>query len=206
MSKFHSKIRSSTSAAFDPTFFSAEEWETLCAIVDRLIPADEHGPSATEAGVPEFLDRQMELPYGYGAWYYMEGPFHPEAEANFGYQQAYSPRQFYRLGLAGVDKVAVKQSGRIFAKLDGPAQDAILCQFESDDPAVAEWSTSAFFDMLLQNVHEGYFSDPMYGGNRDMAAWKMIGFPGARADFTDWIDRPGTPYPYDPVSLEGRSA
>ncbi len=32
--------------------------------------------------------------------------------------------------------------------------------------------------MLLQNTKEGYFSDPIYGGNKDMGAWKMIGFPG----------------------------
>ena len=44
---------------------------------------------------------------------------------------------------------------------------------------------------------EGYFADPLYGGNRNMAAWKWIGFPGARADFTDWIDQAGHKYPTD---------
>jgi gluconate 2-dehydrogenase gamma chain len=43
----------------------------------------------------------------------------------------------------------------------------------------------------------------MYGGNRGMAAWKMIGFPGARADFKDWITQPGKVYPLGPVSIQG---
>jgi gluconate 2-dehydrogenase gamma chain len=63
----------------------------------------------------------------------------------------------------------------------------------------------AFFEQLLSNVKEGYFCDPIYGGNRHMGPWKMIGFPGARADFTDWIDQPGKVYPYGPVSIGGRS-
>lgn len=40
-----------------------------------------------------------------------------------------------------------------------------------------------FFGMLLQQTIEGYFSDPIYGGNKDMGSWKMLGFPGAHADF-----------------------
>ena len=63
----------------------------------------------------------------------------------------------------------------------------------------------SFFAQLLTNTREGYFADPQYGGNRGMAAWKWIGFPGARADFTDWIDQAGKVYPYGPVSIAGRS-
>jgi gluconate 2-dehydrogenase gamma chain len=62
---------------------------------------------------------------------------------------------------------------------------------------------AAFFALLLRNTREGYFADPQYGGNREMGAWKAIGFPGARADFTDWIDQQGKPYPYGPVAISG---
>jgi gluconate 2-dehydrogenase gamma chain len=55
----------------------------------------------------------------------------------------------------------------------------------------------------LENAREGYFADPLHGGNRGMAAWKWIGFPGARADFTDWIDQAGKNYPYGPVAISG---
>jgi gluconate 2-dehydrogenase gamma chain len=43
----------------------------------------------------------------------------------------------------------------------------------------------------------------MHGGNKDAAAWKMIGFPGARADYADWVGRPGERYPLPPVSING---
>ena len=59
-----------------------------------------------------------------------------------------------------------------------------------------------FFSQLLANTKEGYFADPLYGGNRGMAAWKWIGFPGARADFTDWIDQAGRAYMVQSRSTE----
>ena len=46
-----------------------------------------------------------------------------------------------------------------------------------------------FFALLLQNTQEGFFADPIYGGNRDMAGWKLVGFPGARYDYRDWVER-----------------
>jgi gluconate 2-dehydrogenase gamma chain len=64
--------------------------------------------------------------------------------------------------------------------------------------------SKAFFTLLFQNVIEGYFADPIYGGNRDMGAWRMIGFPGARYDLTPWVSRYGEAYPLPPVGLTGR--
>ena len=64
---------------------------------------------------------------------------------------------------------------------------------------------SEFFLQLLANTKEGYFADPMYGGNRHMGSWKMIGFPGARADFADWAKQPGKVYPLGPVSIRGET-
>ena len=67
-------------------------------------------------------------------------------------------------------------------------------------------SSKAFFQILWQNTKEGFFADPVYGGNRNMAGWKMIGFPGARADFADWVEQPGAKYPLGPVSILGEQA
>jgi len=64
--------------------------------------------------------------------------------------------------------------------------------------------SKSFFDMLLQNTKEGYFSDPIYGGNKDMAAWKMIGFPGAHYDYKEWVQRHGERVPFPPVGFKGR--
>ena len=64
--------------------------------------------------------------------------------------------------------------------------------------------SKSFFAMLLQNTKEGYFSDPIYGGNKDMGAWKMIGFPGAHYDYKEWVSRHGEPVPYPTVGMKGR--
>lgn len=63
-----------------------------------------------------------------------------------------------------------------------------------------------FFSLLLQNTKEGYFSDPKYGGNAGMAAWVYIGFPGARAAYSEWATRWNEPYPLGPVSISGERA
>ena len=68
-----------------------------------------------------------------------------------------------------------------------------------------EFNLKMFFsDFLLKNVMEGYFCDPMHGGNKDMAAWKMIGYPGARADYTDWVEVRSRAYPLPPVDIAGK--
>ena len=46
----------------------------------------------------------------------------------------------------------------------------------------------AFFGQLLSIAMAGFFADPIYGGNRDKVAWKLIGFPGLPATYADKID------------------
>jgi gluconate 2-dehydrogenase gamma chain len=173
------------------------------AAVSRLIPAEGAGPGGIEAGVPEFIDRQMELPYGHGAYFYLKGPFHPESPAALGYQLRYIPREIYRLGIEDANATARQTHGVEFARLAPTVQDAFLESMEKGELKLPRVPAPALFTQLLENTREGYFSDPIYGGNRDMVAWRWIGFPGARADFTDWIDRAGTEYPYGPVSIAG---
>jgi gluconate 2-dehydrogenase gamma chain len=192
-----------TKATYTPHYFNLAEWKFVLAAVDRLIPADDTGPGAVEAGVPEFLDRQLESPYGYGAFAYMQGPFLTNLAPQLGYQLSYTPRELYRQGISAADNQCRQDHGHLFCDLDIQTQQAYLSQLEDGS---ASWSgppPKAFFEQLLENVREGYFADPLYGGNRHMAAWKMIGFPGARADFTDWINQAGKPYPYGPTSIEG---
>jgi gluconate 2-dehydrogenase gamma chain len=191
--------------AYVPRFFTATEWSFINAAVDRLVPADASGPGGIEAGVPEFLDRQLDSPYGYGAFAYMQGPFLKDAPPQLGYQLSYTPRELYRLGIAAVNAQSRTLHGRSFAELEGPQREEFLAQLEHGVVQLGAPPSQAFFEQLLGNVKEGYFADPIYGGNRHMSAWKMIGFPGARADFTDWIDQPGKAYPYGPVSISGRS-
>ena len=63
----------------------------------------------------------------------------------------------------------------------------------------------AFFEQILNNTREGFLSDPVYGGNRGMVGWQMIGFPGARYNYLDWVSRHNERFPLPPVSMTGRA-
>jgi gluconate 2-dehydrogenase gamma chain len=192
-----------TAADYVPTFFNPVEWSFINAAVGRLIPSEGPGPGGRETGVPEFIDRQMELPYGHGAYFYLQGPFQPDAPATLGYQLRYTPRELYRSGIAAANDACRAAAGKAFADLTPDEQDRFLASLEKNQVELSGPPAAAFFGQLLENTREGYFADPLYGGNRGMAAWKWIGFPGARADFTDWIDQAGQKYPYGPVAISG---
>jgi gluconate 2-dehydrogenase gamma chain len=191
---------------YEPRYFHPPEWAFIHAAVDRLIPSNDDGPGAVELGVPEFIDRQMEAPYGRGAFWYMRGPFKTDGEPTLGYQLRLTPRELYRAAIAAVDDWCRKTHGKTFAALDGQSLDAVLHQLESGKAELETVPAGIFFTVLLANTKEGYFADPIYGGNKHMGSWKMIGFPGARADYMDWVDQPGKTYPLGPVSISGEKA
>lgn len=194
---------SESKSPYEPRYFNPQEWEFVNAAVDRLIPSNEDGPGALELGVAEFIDREMDGSYGHGGLWYMHGPFVPESPATLGYQLRFTPRELYRSGIAAVERWCNQQHGKTFSQLDTDTRDAILHQLEGDKIALEGVPASTFFAQFLQNTKEGYFADPMYGGNNGMGSWKMIGFPGARADFIDWVEQPGKVYPFGPVSIKG---
>lgn len=189
---------------FSPQYFTGEEWAFLHAACARLIPADENGPGAVELGVPEFIDREMEGPFGHAAHWYMQGPF-TSAPPELGDQSPLTPRAVYRAGVAAVDAHCKKMFGnQSFFELPIAQQDVVLTGLEKGTLDFENVSGKAFFGLLLQNTKEGYLADPIHGGNKNMGSWKMIGFPGARADFIDWVDKYGARYPLDPVAIAGR--
>ena len=190
---------------YQPVWFTPEEYAFVQAAVARLIPADDRGPGALEAGVAEYIDRQMNTPYATGSNWYMQGPFHPDSDKALGYQLPLVPRDIYRLGLADADAVAKAQHGNVFARLTGQQQDALLQAFEAGSVEFKQVPANVFFSFLLQNTREGFFSDPIHGGNQGMVGWTLINFPGARADFMDWVER-GERYPFPPVSIRGERA
>jgi len=188
---------------YRPSYFTSVEWAFINAACARLIPVDQHGPGAVELGVPQYIDRQMGTPWADGAIWYMQGPFFAAAP-EFGYQSQLTPKQQYRLGIKAIDTLCHERLNMPFAALTPAQQDDVLKQIEKGSLTSTELSLSTFFSgFLLKNVMEGYFGDPMYGGNRDMAAWKMIGYPGVRADYLEWVGE-AKPYPYGPVSIYGK--
>ncbi|MFL9926503.1 gluconate 2-dehydrogenase subunit 3 family protein [Herbaspirillum lusitanum] len=189
--------------AYQPTYFNAAEWAFINAAVDHLIPSDQYGAGALETGVPEFIDRQMETPYGAGKLWYMQGPFHTDLVPELGYQLSLVPRDIYRQGIAACNDWCTKNLGKVFADLDKAKQLDVLKQMEGGKIAFDALPAKTFFSFMLGNTKEGYFADPMYGGNQKMGGWKMVGFPGARADYLDWVDQYNVKYPYGPVSILG---
>lgn len=192
------------SEPYTPAFFKPDEWAFIVAACDRLIPHDEHGPGAVELGVPEFIDRDMQTPYASGDIWYMQGPF-VEAPRELGYQGRLALRDILRVGLGAVDAHCRQQfDGKTFTALEPAQQEALLKSAGSDELQLEGISSAVFFAELLAEVRNGYFSDPVHGGNKGMGSWKMIGYPGMRADYTDWVEVRDKPYPLPPVDLAGR--
>ena len=190
--------------AYTPKFFNADEWRFLNAAVDRLIPHDDNGPGAVELGVPGFIDRHMQTPYANGGIWYMQGPF-LEAPSEFGYQGKLPLCDILRVGIKSMDAYCVSSfSGKKFADLTPVKQDALLKDMEAGKIKLADISSKLFFSSLLNETRNGYFADPKHGGNKNMGAWKMIGYPGMRADYLDWVEVRDKPYPIGPVDLAGR--
>jgi gluconate 2-dehydrogenase gamma chain len=186
-------------------YFTPTEAALIEAAVARLIPNDPMGPGALEANVPFFLDRQLAGPFGRGDHYFLGGPW-PKGTPEQGYQSRFSPAQLYRAAIAAIDKyVAASLGANSFANLGAADQDKALKGLESGEIKLdGGVDSKTFFAMLLQNTKEGYFSDPIYGGNKDMGAWKMIGFPGAHYNYKDWVTRHGERVPFPAVGFKGR--
>lgn len=161
------------------------EADTVTAMAERIFPKDASGPGATDAGVVTYIDGQLAGGWGNGERMYMQGPFHEAQDSGHGYQLPLTPREVYRRALAKIDDYCRKRyHGAPFSDLKPAQQDEVLTALESGkvDLGLAHgkhgFTSADFFTMLLQNVTEGLFSDPMYGGNRNMVGWKWVGFPG----------------------------
>jgi gluconate 2-dehydrogenase gamma chain len=182
-------------------FFNAAEAQFIEAACERLIPADESGPGALGTGVPNYIDKQLGGAWGAGERLYRSGPWQPGTPTQ-GYQLPFTPAELFHAALRAINRHLDSQ-GTAFGAMSGDAQDAYLKSLEGGNHDLDGVPSAVFFDMLRQMSVEGFFSDPVYGGNRDMAAWRMIGFPGAYADYFEAVDRHGVKFERAPMSLAG---
>jgi gluconate 2-dehydrogenase gamma chain len=188
-------------------FFTPAEVATIEAMVDRFIPADHLSVGGKDAGCAVFIDRQLAGSFGKASRLYMKGPF-AKGLPTQGYQAELTPAQRYRDGLRALDDHVRAEHGKNFAQLNGEQQDEILQGLESGKielKLAPGLGTRGFFELVLQNTMEGFFADPLYGGNKGMAGWKLVGFPGARYDYRDHVDKHNVPYPRGPVSIYGET-
>jgi gluconate 2-dehydrogenase gamma chain len=180
-------------------FFNAAEAKFIEAACERLIPADEAGPGALGTGVPNYIDKQLGGAWGAGERLYRSGPWQPGTPTQ-GYQLPFTPADLFRAALRAINR-NLESQGTAFSGMSGDAQDAYLKSLEAGAFDLDGVPSAVFFDMLRQMSVEGFFSDPVYGGNRGMAAWRMIGFPGAYADYFEAVDRHGVKFERAPMSL-----
>jgi gluconate 2-dehydrogenase gamma chain len=180
-------------------FFNADEAQFIHAAVDRLIPAGD-GPGAVEAQVPAYLDAQLGGAWGAGERLYRSGPWHNGLPTQ-GYQLPYTPAELFRHALRAIaEDLQGKGKGK-FATLPPKEQDAYLTALQNGKVDLGGIPSNVFFESLLGLTIEGFFSDPAYGGNAGMAGWKLIGFPGAYANYYHLVDRHGLAFTQPPISL-----
>ena len=182
-------------------FFTSSEAATLEALVYQIIPPDPQTCGGKDAGCAVFIDRQLAGGYGAQEGDYTLGPFHTGTESQ-GPQTPLTPRDVYRRGLAALDQHAgTVQRGRTFGQLPPAEQEQILHDIEDGKLQLPGIDAKGFLKLLIDNTTEGFFADPIYGGNRDMCGWKMVGFPGARYDYRDWVDRHNERFPLPPIGI-----
>jgi gluconate 2-dehydrogenase gamma chain len=180
-------------------FLNSQEAAFIEAAVGRLIPADDQWPGAVEAGVPNYIDKQLAGAWGAGERLYRGGPWLPGTPSQ-GYQLPFTPAELFRTAINAIDK-ELSRRGTPFSKMTAAQQDAFLRQLEAGDQKLDGVPSDVFFAQLWECTLEGFFSDPVYGGNRGMVSWRMIGFPGAYASYYDLVDKHGIRIDRAPTSL-----
>jgi|SRR5579871_673711 len=167
---------------------TALEAAFITAAVDTLIPADELSPSGSDCGVAIFIDRQLGSAWGGGAKMYRAGPFR-KGKPEQGYQLTLTPREYFAAGIAAANAWTRKTyGGKDFDRLAPADRVAALKAMEDGKAEFENFSARAFFAQLHGITMAGFFSDPIYGGNRDKIGWKVLGFPGLPATYAEKID------------------
>jgi hypothetical protein len=91
----------------------------------------------------------------------------------------------YRIAAHRLDAAAQRRFGKRFAAARGEEQDELLRTLEAGTLRELPGARGrATFAMLRRHVIESVLADPVYGGNRDFAGWKAVGYPGPRRSFT----------------------
>jgi gluconate 2-dehydrogenase gamma chain len=141
-------------------FFNHADAATIAAFTERLMPSAPDKPGARDADVLNYIDLALAGAY---------------AEL----------QDFYRRGLAQLEAYCRSSHKEPFVRLNPEQQDEVITALENDKATGFTYPTAReFFNTLRTHTMEGMFADPLYGGNKDFAGWRLVGFPGAQAVFT----------------------
>jgi gluconate 2-dehydrogenase gamma chain len=163
-------------------FFNDADAETVAAFTERLMPGAPGKPGARDAGVLNYIDLALAGAYA-------------------------DLQDFYRRGLAQLDAHCRKTYGEPFVRLTAAQQDDVIAALEAGKAGEFGWPTAqAFFNTMRTHTMEGMFADPIYGGNKDFAGWRLIGFPGGQPLFTPEDLESARAFTREPiVGLQGRA-
>jgi gluconate 2-dehydrogenase gamma chain len=141
-------------------FFNHDDAATIAAFTERLMPGAPGKPGARDAGVLNYIDLALAGAYA-------------------------DLQDFYRRGLAQLEAHCRKTYRDSFVRLGTARQDEVIRTLEEGKAAEFTWPTAQeFFNTIRTHTMEGMFADPIYGGNKDFAGWRLVGFPGAQPVFT----------------------
>lgn len=188
-------------------FLHPQEAQFVEAVVDHMIPKDELTPSGTDMGIATFIDRALAGSWGKGDRLFQQGPW-GKGTANQGYQLPFAPAGLYRAAIEGSNEYCRKTFGKAFDQCTAEQKETFLKDLAAGKITLSGGLAGrAFFDVLYQNVMEGMFSDPIYGGNKDKVGWKMLGFPGVYANNAENIKKfnDGRRFVTEPTSIADMS-
>ena len=189
------------------TYFKPTEVQFIEALVDHMVPKDELTPSGTDIGIATYIDRALAGSWGKGDRLYMQGPW-GKGTPNQGYQLPLTPAALYRAAIAGSNVHCRKTFGQSFDRCSAQQKETFLKDLQAGKINLdGGLPGRVFFGVLYENVMEGMFADPIYGGNRDKIAWKMLGFPGVMANNAENVKKynDGRRFTANPVSIADMS-
>lgn len=179
-------------------FTRYEDFVVLEQASERILPKDDNGPGAIGLGVPYFIDKQLAGPWGMNGKDYRHGPFTGSDPSTD--QSSLTRGEFFISGIRKMNQLSQERFDTSFDKAEEEQQIEILQDFEDGKVDMKGLASDSFFQFFRQTVLEGAYSDPLYGGNRNMEGWKMKEFPGSIPSFADIIEKDEF-VKMDPISL-----
>lgn len=134
-------------------FFTPEEARCLIALCEQIIPRDDYGGGATEAGVIDYIDKQL--------------------VAVFDYDQA-----IYQMGISAIQSSSLQINNKRFEELDFDTQTEFLIACEAGNLPEEHWQgldQSRFFQLLIRHTMQGFYGPPRHGGNKNYMSYRMMG-------------------------------
>jgi gluconate 2-dehydrogenase gamma chain len=172
------------------------------ALMNHMCPADKTTPNGVDLGLAIFFDRALAGNWGQGDRLYLQGPFR-QGTANQGYQLGLTPAALFRAGTEGLAAYCSANYQKSFDALPAAGKEEVLKGLQAGTVALPNGVPAApYFAQLLQMFYEAMFADPIYGGNRNKAGWKMVGYPGVNtANKLNIVKFENKPYAPEPTSI-----